>query len=94
MKRKLNFLRPSLFNHYLAGLYLSSSGRTKDHWRTHYAKLTFWNIIYKFGFKIELVDRLFLQVERTFLACHVHQKLAFSEHLIAQIMREFKYILK
>ena len=60
-------------------VYLSSGGQTKG----PSTQNVLWNIIYKFGFKIQPVDRLFLQAERTFLARHVHQKLAFSAPLIA-----------
>ena len=79
MKRKLNFLRLSPFNHYLAGLYLSYGGWIKDPLRKTYFGILSSNLVLKFN----LSTNFFLQVERTFLACHVHQKLAFSGHLIA-----------
>ena len=62
-------------------VYLSSGGRSKG----PSTQKLLWNIIYKFGFKIQPVDRLFWQVEGTFLARHVHQKSAFSAHLIAYV---------
>ena len=64
MKRKLNFVRLSLFNHYLAGLYLSSGGRTKDPLRKTYLGILSTNLVLKFN----LYTDFFLQVERTFLA--------------------------
>ena len=72
------FLRLSLFNHYLAGLCIVQ-------WpdQGHSMQNLLWNIIYNFGFKIQTFDRIFLQVERTFLVRCVHQKLAFLTHLIA-----------
>ena len=79
MKRKLNFLRLSLFCHYLASLCIV---RWPDQGR-HTRQNLLWNVIYNFGFKIQPVDRIFfLQVERTFLVRRVHQKLAFLTHFI------------
>ena len=49
MKRKLNFLRLSPFNHYLAGLYLSSGGRTKDPLRKTYFGILSTNLVLKFN---------------------------------------------
>ena len=48
-----------------------------------------WNIFCDFGFKIHPVDRIFLQVERTFLVCHVRQKLTFLTHLIACLSSKY-----
>ena len=77
-KRNENWtLWRSLFKHYLAGLLIV---RWPD--QEPSTQNLLWNINYKFGFKIQPVDRLFLQVERTFLARHVHQKFALSAHLI------------
>ena len=79
MKRKLNFLRLSLFCHYLAGLCIV---RWPDQGR-HTMQNLLLNVRYNFGFKIQPVDRIFfLQVERTFLVRRVHQKLAFLTHFI------------
>ena len=74
--KKLNFLRLSLFKDYLAG---SLIVRWLDQPST---QNLLWNIILN-GIKIQPVDRIFFQVERAFLVRHVHQKLAFLTHLIA-----------
>ena len=62
-------------------VYLSSGGRSKE----PSTQKLLWNIIYTFGLKIQPVDRLFWQVERTFLVRHVDQKSAFSAHLITYV---------
>ena len=56
-------------------------GRTKDLVCKIYFGIFSVTLVLKFIPSIEF----FLQVERTFLVCHVHQKLAFLTHLIACI---------
>ena len=79
MKRKLNFPRLSLFNHYLAGVYVSAGGRTKD----TVCKIYFGILSITLVLKFNLSTEFFLEVERTFLVRRVHQKLAFLTHLSA-----------
>ena len=59
---------------------LSSGGRIKD---LPNARNLLENVIYNFGFKIQLLDQICFAMESTFLERHVRQKLAFLTHLIA-----------
>ena len=81
MKTELSVALPfqSQFGCFLFG------GRTKD----RSVQNLLWNIFCDFGFKIHPVDRIFLQVERTFLVCHVRQKLTFLTHLIACLSSKY-----
>ena len=60
-------------------VYLSSGGRTKDLLQKPYFGILSTNLVLQFNLSTDS----FLQVERTFLARHLHQKLAFSAHFIA-----------
>lgn len=57
--------------------WFSFGGRTKDLQCS--VQNLLWNIFCDFSFILFLI---FMQVERTFLVCHVHQKFAFLTHLI------------
>ena len=85
MKRKLNFLRLSLFNHYLAGLYLSSGSRTKDPLRKTYFRILSTNLV----LKIQPVDRPFFCKSKEHFLHAIYTKHLLSQRTLSHV-REFK----